>query len=70
MPSLPVDPIPPERAKPSAHERRAVAVAACCGVRAVDRVYAGQPVRQTTALRVLEAIRKLGAPTPPEPTTR
>ena len=70
MPTVAVTPIAVERALPSAHLRRAVAVAAYCGVRAVDRVYAGLRVRQTTALRVLQAIQKLGAPRPPEPVTR
>jgi hypothetical protein len=53
-----------------AHQSRRVAVLALCCTRTVDRVYAGLPVRQMTAMRILEAIEKLGLPTPPPQITR
>lgn len=55
---------------PTAHLRRAIAVEAVCEERAVARIYAGLAVRETTAIRVLAAIEKLGAPKPPTPVTR
>lgn len=61
---------PPPVTRPSAHVRRAIAVEAVCEERSVERIYAGLPVRETTAVRVLAAIEKLGAPKPPTPVTR
>lgn len=59
----------PDTARPSAHLRRAIAVTAICDIRAVDRLYAGKRVRETTAIRILAAIEKLGAQKPPAPVT-
>jgi hypothetical protein len=49
----------------SAHEERAVAVAACADPRTVRRVVAGEHVCSTTRARVEAALRELGLAEPP-----
>lgn len=53
-----------------APRRRRIAAAATCDERTVLRAYRGQPVKESTRLRVTEAARSLGLPEPPDASAR
>jgi hypothetical protein len=59
---------PQNRPTLTAHSVRQIAVEAVCSERTARRLYAGLPVRQTSALRILRAIEALDLPSPPVPT--
>ncbi len=54
----------------NAHERRLVAATAVSNERTVANLYAGKPVRETSAIRLLRAIEELGLPKPARVVTR
>lgn len=51
---------------PTSHQRRQISVKALVHPKTIDKCYAGKPVRESCALRIVAAAKELGLE-PPKP---